>query len=240
MTGVKSEKIKISFGRRQFAVDVMWSERKRLSITVYPDLKIVAKTPAGYELEVVQQRLVKRASWIARQLDFFEQFQSFPMERKFVSGETHYYLGRQYRLRTRRGDTPRVRLLGRFFEMQLPDPNKREKAKALMLDWYSEHARDLLTRRLAYYLQAFVRMGVTEPQVRYRRIKKRWGSCSGNGNIMLNTELVKAPIHCIDYVIIHELCHLICPQHDRKFYQLLGRILPDWEKRKQRLEKVII
>jgi len=232
--------IDLSFGARQFVVDVVTEKRRRLSVTVHPDLRITAKAPDGYEPEVIRKRLEKRASWIARQLDFFEKFHPLPTERKFVSGETHYYLGRQYRLRIRHGEIARVRLIGRFFEMELPDTGNREKARALMLDWYSAHAKDLLSRRVARYTPIFVKMGAVVPEVRYRRMKKRWGSCSSKGIIMLNTELVKAPIHCIDYVIIHELCHLLYPHHNRKFYHLLGRILPDWEKRKERLEKVVV
>jgi len=232
--------LKLDYGKRHLLIDVVWDERKRLSVTVHPDLRITAKAPAGYEPEVIRKRLEKRASWIARQLDFFERFQPLPTERKFVSGETHYYLGRQYRLRIRPGEIARVRLIGRFFEMELPDTGNREKARALMLDWYSAHAKDLLSRRLAQYAPIFVKMGAVMSEVRYRRMKKRWGSCSGKSVIMLNTELVKAPIHCIDYVIIHELCHLLHPHHDKKFYRLLGRILPDWKKRKGRLEKVVI
>jgi predicted metal-dependent hydrolase len=237
---VKSERIEISFGSRRFQVEIVWNDRKRLAITVHPDLRITAKAPAGYEVEVVRRRLEKRALWIVRQLDFFKQFQPLPTERRFVSGETHYYLGRQYRLRIRPGEIARVRLLGRFFEMELPDTDNREKVRVLIHNWYSLHAGNLLARRFAQYLPAFMSMGAAEPEVRYRRMKKRWGSCSGNGVIMLNTELVKAPIPCVDYVIIHELCHLLYPHHDRKFYHLLGRILPDWEKHKERLEKMII
>ena len=228
------------YGKRQFVVNVVMSDRKRLSVTVHPDLRITAKAPVGYELGIIRRRLEKRASWIVRQLDFFERYQPHSPERKFVSGETHYYLGRQYRLRIRPGKIVKVRLIGRFFEMELPDTDNGKKAKVLMLNWYSAHAKDLLSRRIVQYVPIFAKMGTMVPEVRYRRMKKRWGSCSDDGTIMLNTELVKAPIHCIDYVIIHELCHLLCPHHDRKFYHLLGRILPDWEKRKERLEKVII
>jgi len=143
-------------------------------------------------------------------------------------------------LKIRFGEKARVRLIGRFFEMELPDTGNREKARALMLDWYSEHAKDLLSRRLAQYVPTFERMGAVVPEVRYRRMRKRWGSCSSKGMILLNTELVKAPIHCIDYVIVHELCHLLYPRHDKEFYYLLERILPDWKKRKERLESVMI
>ena len=232
--------VDLSFGARKFAVEVTFSARKRLSVTVHPDLRITAKAPAGYEPAVLLRRLKKRSSWIARQVDFFERFQPLPTERKFVSGETHYYLGRQYRLRIRPGEIDRVRLIGRFFEMELHETGNREKAREIMLDWYTSHVRDLLSRRLAQYMPTFERMGAEVPEVRYRRMKKRWGSCSNGGVIMLNTELVKAPIHCIDYVILHELCHLLFPNHDRKFFRLLGRLLPDWAKRKERLENVII
>jgi len=237
---VESERVEISFGRRRFQAEIVWNDRKSLAITVHPDLRITVKAPSGFELESVRRHLRKRASWIVRQLDYFECLHPLPTERRFVSGETHYYLGRQYRLRIRPGRIERVRLLGRFFEVELPDPGRRERVKPLMLDWYLAHAKSLLPRRVSLYLPAFTRMGAAEPEVRYRRMKKRWGSCSGNGVIMLNTELVKVPIHCIDYVIVHELCHLLCPQHDRRFYNLLGLVLPDWKKRKERMEKMVI
>jgi len=86
--------IYLTYGKRQFVVDVVTGDRKRLSVTVHPNLRITAKAPAGYEPEVIRQRMEQRASWIARQLDFFERFQPLPPVRKFVSGETHYYLGR--------------------------------------------------------------------------------------------------------------------------------------------------
>jgi predicted metal-dependent hydrolase len=233
-------RVELSHGRRRFVIDVVSSDRKRLTITVHPDLRITAKAPAGYKSEVIRTRLEKRASWIAKQLDYFLRFQPLPVPRKFISGETHYYLGRQYRLKIRNGKNARVRLIGRFFEMELPNPKDRKKARTLMLDWYSTHARNLLVKRLDLYLPIFLKKGAAKPKILYRCMKKRWGSCSTRGTIVLNTELVKAPSHCIDYVIIHELCHLLHPHHDRKFYSILGRILPDWERRKERLERVII
>ena len=71
-------------------------------------------------------------------------------------------------------------------------------------------------------------------------MKRRWGSCGKNGTILLNTELVRAPVHCIDYVIVHELCHLRFPHHSQGFYRLLALLMPDWERRKARLEQVLI
>ncbi|MCD4786318.1 MAG: M48 family metallopeptidase [Candidatus Eremiobacteraeota bacterium] len=232
--------VKLPYGKRELIVDVEWSERKRFSITVKPDLTIIAKAPVGCDTESIHRRLRKRAAWIARQVNYFKQFQPLQPERKYISGETHYYLGRQYRLRIRKEQKSSVKLKGRFFEIKLPDPSDRKKAKELMLGWYSSHAKNLLDNRLRKHLPYFLKLGASEPEIRFRRMKKRWGSCKDNGVIMLNTELVKAPLYCIDYVIVHELCHLIFPHHEGKFYRLLKRLLPDWEKRKERLERVVI
>lgn len=237
---MKSEKLEIRFGQKSIPVDVTWNHRKRLTITVRPDLSVTVKAPAGTPLGEIEQRVAKKASWITRQIEYFERFHPLPPPRRYVSGETHIYLGRQYRLRIRPGMKARVRLTGHFFEMELPDPGDREKAERVMHRWYTSHAKALLSQRLDRFLPIFEGLGASLREVRYRRMKKRWGSCSSKGVILLNTELVKAPTHCIDYVIVHELCHLIHPRHDKKFYQLLERILPDWKKRKERLECVVI
>ncbi len=232
--------IALTYGKREFAVDVVLDDRKTLSITVHPDLRITAKAPNGFDEPTIHKRLERRTPWIAKQIDYFEQLQPFQPERQYISGETYFYLGRQYRLKIRAGDKPGVRLIGRFFEMELPDPNDRERAKVLLLDWYAAHAKALLENRVRKYLPVFRKLGAPEPKIRYRIMKKRWGSCSKKGVIMLNTELVKTPTHCIDYVVVHELCHLLHPQHNKGFRQLLSRISPDWKKRKARLERAIL
>jgi len=230
----------IAFGNRLFQVEVEFMERKQLSITVHPDMKITAKAPVNYPPDAIRARLQKKAVWIARQVDFFEQFHPPQPARRYVSGETHYYLGRQYRLKISSGEKSRVRLIGRFFQMELQNSKDRSKARELMLKWYNTHAREWLAKRIENYLPQIEHLGASRPEIRFRRMQKRWGSCSGNGKIVLNTELIKAPIHCIDYVIVHELCHLIHPNHDTRFYRLLSRIMPDWERRKKRLERVTL
>jgi predicted metal-dependent hydrolase len=232
------EDIRFSFGKEIITVAVTYEERKALFIKVHPDKRITARAPSNRSREQVLTHLKKRAGWIVRQLDYFDRFQPLQPERQYVSGETHYYLGRQYRLRIREGQKAQVKLVGRFFLMSLPDPSDSLKAKQLMLKWHRDHARVLLQRRIDLFLNRFLMLGAKEPEVRFRRMEKRWGSCSPTGVIMLNTQLAKAPIHCIDYVVIHELCHLVHPHHDRNFYRLLRRVLPDWEKRKKRLESV--
>jgi predicted metal-dependent hydrolase len=231
---------KIVYGKREYEIEVEKSERRRLSITVNPNLRITAKAPFNIKAEEIQKRLEKRAAWITRQIDFFVNFHPRPPERRYVSGETHYYLGRQYRLRISNSNVDRVRLIGRYFEVEVSKKNYTVIIKTMMEKWYSQHAKLLLKGRLEKYLPELIRLGASEPEVRFRRMQKRWGSCSRNGVIVLNPEIVKVSLYGIDYVIVHELCHLLYHDHNNKFFKLLRRMLPDWEKRKDRLEKAYI
>lgn len=228
------------YGNRTLKVRVDFSERKRLSITVHPDCRVTARAPLGTPKEKIEAKLKRRSGWIVKHLNYFEEYQPTLPPRQYISGETHYYLGRQYRLRIRKGEKPQLRLTGRYFEMEIPDTKDRDKAGKLMLEWHARHARNILESRISRFLPVFIKKGAPEPQIRYRRMKKRWGSCSPNGVVMFNTELAKAPIHSIDYVVVHELCHLLYAKHDQNFFRLLGRILPDWKKRKERLEKAMV
>lgn len=231
--------VDVIYGSRVVKVQVALEKRRRLSITVHPDCRVTAKAPEELPQEKIAQGIQKRAKWIAAQLSFFEEYQPAPPPKQYVNGETHTYLGRQYRLRIQKGEKEQVRLVGRYFELELPQPADREQAEKIMKAWYGRHARQILENRLEVYLPRFRSRGASDPQVLYRRMKKRWGSCSRNGVVMLNTELGRTPLNCIDYVIVHELCHLLHPHHDKAFFRLLKKILPDWEKRKERLEKAL-
>ena len=101
-----------------------------------------------------------------------------------------------------------------------------------------EDAKQVLLQRFDKRWPAFEHLGVERPVVRFRRMKRRWGSCSQKGGILLNTKLLRAPSHCIDYVIVHQLCHLIHPNHDRAFFRLLTKVMPDWKLRMERLNQL--
>lgn len=230
--------VELNYGKTIFKITVEFSERKRLSITVHPDLSVTAKAPLDTDSAALKKRLRKRTPWIARQLAYFEQYHPQQPERQYISGETHYYLGRQYRLRIKAGGKSRVRLIGRYFEVEAPKPDDRKYIRKLMLRWYSDHAKQLINKRLKEWLPVFERLQINEPEVQFHRMRKRWGSLTPGSAILFNTELVKAPVQCVDYVIVHELCHLVYPQHDSRYYRLLERIMPDWKQRKERLERV--
>ena len=232
--------IEIPYGKRKFFTQVEWSKRKRIAVIVQPDFLIKARVPIGVDLVTIKKFLMKKAAWIAKQVDFFGRFHPLPVNRRYISGETHLYLGKQYRLKIKTGKIHNIKLIGQYFVAEVPSDQQNKKVKEQMLKWYRDHAREILIKRTNQILPVFVKLGIKPQQFRIQAMKKRWGSCSKKKNITLNTELVKAPIVCIDYVITHELCNLLSSRHNAKFYRILSNIMPDWEKRKARLEKVLI
>lgn len=238
MQNVITEEFK--FGDDSFSCQLCFCDIKKMRIIVYPDLSVQARSPLRYDQSKAVEQIQKLLPWIAKQREYFRQFMPRLPEKQYVSGETFYYLGRQYRLRIRKCTGSSVKLKGKFIWVTAPMPENKEKVQELVQNWYREHAKAAFERRLQIRFEDAKRYRIPYPGIKMRRMTKRWGSCGNNGNILLNTELVKAPVHCVDYVITHEICHLKYPKHDSRFYRLLSILMPDWEQRKQRLEKVTI
>ncbi len=228
----------VKFGDKRIGFRLRRSERRTLAITVQPDLGVVVTAPHKAALENVLAKVRKRAVWIKRQQRYFSEFLPPTPPRRYVSGETHRYLGRQYRLKVVEADTAEVKLRGRFIWVHTPRKADTARVRELVEGWYLAHAKERLTRSFA---ESVARMGTrmaNAPRMQVRRMRKRWGSWTQGGGVRLNPELVKAPSLCIDYVVMHELCHAVHGNHGKKFYELLRRMMPDWEQRKARLERM--
>lgn len=223
------------------SVSLEFKDRERLSISVHPDGSVTALAPSNRTLEEVLARLNRRRSWIARQRRHFEKYQPLPIKKWYVSGETHLYLGRHYRLRVHLAGDATVRLVGRFFEVQVPAPDQPQTVAAAMGGWYRSHAESIFQERMRRCMQSASALRLqVDVKLRVKPMERRWGSCSKAGIITLNTNLVKTPLHCIDYVIMHELCHLRVHDHSPAFFRMLGRCMPDWRQRKHRLDLLVL
>ena len=216
------------------------TKTKRLTITVRPDLAVEVKAPKGKSLTQINARVVRRAAWIARQLRHFRQAPPIAPKRRYVSGETHVFLGRQYRLKLHAADCNSVKLIGRYLHVCTPSPRHTDHVRALVEGWYWERAKQLLQRRVQQCYEHVKRFGISSPTVRLKRMHKRWGSCTPTAHIILNTELIRVPTQCIDYVIVHELCHLRIHGHNGRFFRLLTACMPDWQLRKRRLDSIVL
>ena len=228
----------IDFAGAKIVFRLRRSSRRTLAITVQPDLGVVVTAPRKAALENVLARVRKRAVWIKRQQRYFSEFLPQTPPRLFVSGETHRYLGRQYRLKVIEADAAEVKMRGRFIWVHTPRKGDTARVRELVEDWYLAHAKTRLERSFS---ESVARLGTrltNPPRMQVRRMKKRWGSWTRRSGVWLNPELMKAPASCIDYVVTHELCHAVHGNHGKKFYELLRRVMPDWEMRKARLERV--
>lgn len=226
----------VRYGGADILFELVRADRATLEIAVLPDGTVIVKVPKDAREDDVLTRVARRARWILRQQRYFAQFQPRTPPRLYVGGETHLYLGRQYRLAIERGDANGVRLVAGWFQVTVAGDSSPERVQELLDRWYEEKARRRLPERLAECWQRFPSAGLERPALRLRRMRTRWGSLSSAGTLSLRPDLIRAPRECIDYVIIHELCHLVHADHGREFRSLLERVMPDWEKRKHRLE----
>lgn len=230
----------VSYGNVSILFSLNFSRRKTLSISVNPDLSVTVTAPEGAVIEKVKQKVQKRASWIVKQKDYFAQFLPAQTQRIYRSGETHLYLGKQYRLKIEKAEAESIKLKsGRLF-VRVKETADPQRIEALLNDWFKARAKERFSISLQKCWETVRRQKIIQPKLRLRKMVKRWGSCTPTGIIYLNSDLIKAPSHCIEYVITHELCHLKYPHHGTEFYSLLGRVMPDWEKRKKRLEMIRI
>tara|TARA_R110002124_G_scaffold76758_5_gene205725 strand:+ start:3626 stop:4318 length:693 start_codon:yes stop_codon:yes gene_type:complete len=223
----------IIYGKRRIEFELNFSERKSLGLTVYPDQKIVVNAPEGAEIEKIEQKVKSKARWINKQLRQFEKYLPHSVSKEYVSGETHLYLGRQYLLKVEDDSTERVKLKGKFLWVYTKNNNRTED---LLNDWYRAKARLHFYSILEELLPEFSKHNIKLKELKIRSMKKRWGSCTPEGVITLNVQLIKAPKRCIQYVIIHELCHLIHHKHDAEFYRLLNSKMSNWKRWKEKLE----
>ena len=226
----------IQFGSREITFQIIYSERKTLGITVSPDQKVVVKAPLNASLDNIKEKVLKKAPWIIKQQNLFISFHPISPEKQFIGGESHLYLGRQYRLKIILQKKESVRLKGQFIEVAI---KSKSRVKNLVNEWYMYQARRKLIEIAMPLIEKFGKYNVTLDSILLRKMPTRWGSCTPKGKILLNPELIRAPKGCIEYVIIHELCHLVHHNHSQKFIDLQTKEMPDWEKWKMKLEKIL-
>jgi predicted metal-dependent hydrolase len=211
----------------------------RIAIHVDPDGTVVVDAPPGYSDQAVQQAVQKRARWVvthvAEAVHRFDQVRP----REYVSGEQVLYLGRRYVLKVILTPKPckMPKLLGNRLQVEsrTGDPDDiRGRVRA----WYRSRARDYFAQRLN---QVSARLSWVDstPQFRLLEMTRQWGSCSPGGQIILNPHLIKTPRPCVDYVLIHELAHLIHHNHGPEFFRVLDREVPDWHWQKQVLDGMV-
>lgn len=214
------------------------TNKQKVIVKVHPDCRVVVAAPQEATDQDVLLAVQKRSRWIYEQLRDFHQLNKYVTPRQYVSGESHLYLGKQYVLKVHvePNELQGIKLLRGKLKASVRRYNP-EQVKDLLVNWYKLRAKDIFSRRLDVLLEQTLWVK-EKPQLRIFTMQTQWGSCSPKGRITLNPNLVKAPQECIDYVILHELCHLAEHNHSDRFYRLLSQVMPQWEGVKQRLDNM--
>jgi predicted metal-dependent hydrolase len=212
----------------------------RLKVKVYPDCRVeVVAPPSATELEV-KKGVELKARWIINKLRLFKEQLEGITPRKYVSGESHYYLGKQYMLKVEVSisEPCGVKLLRGVLRVTVRE-QRPDLVRKQLVSWYRIRAREIFSKRMDSLLEQTLWVS-EKPSMRILAMKSQWGSCSPKGLITLNPMLVKASRDCIDYVILHEFCHLAEHNHGKKFYRLMGQVMPNWETVKNRLDGMAV
>jgi len=239
-TGKASYKCSIVYGKRNLEYVIFFCNRKTIEIAVHPDMTTIVKAPINSDISLIEKKIIKKARWIIRQKKYFSQFNPKTPNRCYVGGETHLYMGKHYRLKFVESSEEFVKLSHGLFCVYYKNSITPEKAKKLIEQWHLNKAYLHFGESLERCWEKFKTYNIIKPNLTIKKMSKRWGSFSGKGSIILNSDLIRAPKDCIDYVVTHELCHLKYSNHGRDFYTLLEFIMPNWKDVKQKLELTLI
>lgn len=225
----------VEYGNSKIEFTIKRTSRKTLGISVLPCGSVEVTAPQNAPLEKIKELIIKRGSWLLEQKRL-TGFNPIPQpEKKMVSGESFYLLGRHYRLKVFESNYDAADILDDKIVLNCTFPEDFDLKRSILLKWYLKKASDILTDRFRFHSNLY-KQELLEFSVKI--LSRRWGEFHPKSNLItLNAELVVAPIECIDYVIIHELCHALVLDHGPQFYDLLTQRLPRWRNLKNELER---
>ena len=215
-------------------VTIVRKDVKHFNLKVKPSGEVILTAPTDSSEREIIWLLEKRADWIAKTIEFFNAYGNSGVK-EYVSGENFRYLGRNYRLKVIESLDEGVKLQRGYLQLFVKKREDVVRKKRLLRQWYRQKAEYHFEQIMEKY-RPLVQKEVGT--VRIREMKTRWGSCNPvKGYINLNLKLIEKPRECIEYVVFHELAHLVHFSHDRHFYAFLDLYMPDWKRRKERLEQ---
>jgi len=194
---------------------VIYSQRKTIGLFVERDRSIVVRAPIGASDQAIRQAVEAKKLWLYEKVNHSQKYPPQPVRKEFVTGETLMYLGRFYRLEVTEDDHPGVRFHNRFYIAR----SQQALAGRLLREWYTARAEEKLTPKIRYFAAA---MGVAYERIMISDLRMRWASCTPKNNLNFNWRIVKAPVFVIDYLIVHELAHLLEPNHTEGFWNIIA------------------
>lgn len=219
---------------------VLPSRGRSLTLRVGFDQKVMVRAPKYVRFEQIANFVKTRADWVlAKRAEV--ALLNRPSDESYENGSRVSFLGKEYQIEVRAADSRLVKAYGKRLIVKVPAEATEKRVAKLIADWYREQALAVFTERMQICYQKAKRIGIRPVKaLQIRKMKSRWGSCRKNGNITLNLMLIKLPLPVIDYVIMHELCHLKEFNHSSAFYALLDRLMPGWQEQRDRLSTYVL
>ena len=214
--------------------EIKRSRRKTVAIYVYPDSRVEIRVPLLYNVNNVEPFLIKHSRWLFNRLDAKDDNAVVP--KRFVDGELHYFLGKQYPIKVNVATRNSVVFDNNIIHIYHTSVSHTSQISAILDRWYLEQAKRVYQEIATPLIRQMEKYNVAPTTFAIKKMKTRWGSCSRKGNISLNLHLIKLSEQCIKEVILHELCHLVHFNHSKEFYALMTAEMPDWKKWKKELK----
>ncbi|KAB3527276.1 M48 family metallopeptidase [Alkaliphilus serpentinus] len=228
-------KLSYDYEGHKIEFTVEFRNRKSLGIKVSPPRYIIVYAPVNTSRDRIIDMVKTKSKWMIKKLQELQKIQDKIVEKRLVDGEDFLYLGKTYSLQIIVGETvkkPRIELSNHKLLIHT-NTKEPDAIKNILKSWYKEMAKEKILERIQYYQPYFM---VQPQEVKIKDQQKRWGSCSSSGVLLFNWKLIMAPITILDYVVIHEMCHLIHMNHSKDYWGLVKKILPDYEYRKEWLK----
>lgn len=216
--------------------EIEYKKRKTFAIEIIPPNKIKVKSPRGISKSKIEELVHSKANWIIKKLEEFKDIEHMQIERRFVDGEIFMYLGKEYILKITQNKNLKkaeVSICNEFIHVKTPKI-EIEIIKKIMIEWYKIECDKKIRERIEVYGQ---KLGEMPRIIKVKEQKRRWGTCTSRRDVLFNWKCIMAPIDVIDYIVVHELCHLVHMNHSANFWSLVKSNFPHYEEKKQWLRK---
>lgn len=230
----------IELNSRQIEYDLQRKPVKNLNLRIKPDGSVFLSANDTVSLESIEGFLHEKAEYIIKAIDQYAEIERYaPKAKQYVDGESFRVLGRDQRLQVIEGKRNSVSSDGVYITLCVKTPDDLDLKQRTLERWLQRSCRETIRELCESVYPRFQKYGVAFPELRYRNMVSRWGSCQPKrGVLTFNYLLIEAPVSCIEYVVTHEFTHFLCPSHSKEFYLLLSTFMPDWQERKRVLERM--
>ncbi|MCZ0933454.1 MAG: SprT family zinc-dependent metalloprotease [Oligoflexia bacterium] len=239
---MRRETIPFQYKNRSFSISLRYSSRKTVGISVHPDKKIEITAPSGTSFACIERVVERKSKWISNKLEELEKYQIMEQIKEYKNGQSLKLLGRDYMIKViqiQEFEEEQIVKEKNLIKIYVQNSNQKKRISLLIEDWYRNEAMVYLAQKFEQCYKKIRKYGISKPLYYLRYMSQRWGSCTAKGNILLNPEIIQLPSHCIEYIIMHELCHLKYRNHSKEFYHFLDTVMPNWEDYSQALDSFL-